>query len=59
MSFVTKNLVDKEQLIDSLIKNQHYKMPDGRQFYEASEQELKTLICSHVDNQYAFCEINT
>lgn len=32
---------NKDQLIADLLQLQVYKMPDGRQFYEASENELK------------------
>ncbi|WP_216830562.1 Fur-regulated basic protein FbpA [Alkalihalobacterium elongatum] len=55
MSFTSTYSNDKEHLIDSLIKHQHYKMPDGRQFYQATEQELKLLLCSQQKNQYHFC----
>ncbi|MFB4162350.1 Fur-regulated basic protein FbpA [Alteribacillus sp. JSM 102045] len=32
---------DKDQLIAALLDLNMYKMPDGRQFYEATEKELK------------------
>ncbi|SDI40511.1 Fur-regulated basic protein A [Alteribacillus persepolensis] len=41
---------DKDQLITALLELNTYKMPDGRQFYEASEAELKEqflLVQSH------------
>ncbi|GAE27438.1 hypothetical protein JCM9140_3585 [Halalkalibacter wakoensis JCM 9140] len=40
--------IDKEQMIDSLLENDMFKMPDGRQFYEASEEELRMLISSQL-----------
>ncbi|MEC2074886.1 hypothetical protein [Metabacillus fastidiosus] len=57
MSLRNQNNIDKEQIIDTLIENQCYKMPDGRQFYEATENELKILICSKINDEFAFCAI--
>lgn len=40
----TSTLIDeknKDQLIAALLDLDIYKMPDGRQFYEATETELK------------------
>ncbi|OLO28176.1 hypothetical protein BTR23_18010 [Alkalihalophilus pseudofirmus] len=54
MSYVIQNTIDKDYLIDSLIKKQYFKMPDGRQFYEASEQELKDLLNSDIHIQPIF-----
>ncbi|TLS36083.1 Fur-regulated basic protein FbpA [Pseudalkalibacillus caeni] len=34
-------LLEKDQLINELINFQLYKMPDGKQLYEASMEELK------------------
>lgn len=45
---------DKEQIIDTLLKHQYFKMPDGRQLYEASEAELQTFICSEMDDYSSF-----
>ncbi|MBU8907601.1 Fur-regulated basic protein FbpA [Desertibacillus haloalkaliphilus] len=55
--FYTQDQVDKDQLIDALLQNELYKMPDGRQFYEASEEELELLICSTLDLPDAFCSV--
>ncbi|MFV8828193.1 Fur-regulated basic protein FbpA [Alkalihalobacterium sp. APHAB7] len=56
MSLITSYSNEKEHLIDSLINYQHYKMPDGRQFYEATEQELKLFLHSQKTNQYILCD---
>ncbi|WP_175638969.1 Fur-regulated basic protein FbpA [Metabacillus schmidteae] len=37
----------KSEIITALIDHNVYKMPDGRQFYEASEIELKTILYTH------------
>lgn len=57
MSMESQINLDKEQIIDTLIKNHCYKMPDGRQFYEATEKELKRLICSKINSQFTFCAV--
>ncbi|MCM3716439.1 Fur-regulated basic protein FbpA [Halalkalibacter oceani] len=49
--------LNKDQLIDALLSYHHYKMPDGRQFYEATESELLQLICKETDNQFTSCHI--
>ncbi|WP_084138624.1 Fur-regulated basic protein FbpA [Halalkalibacter okhensis] len=49
MSFKTLSHIDKEQIIDTLLENQFFKMPDGRQLYEATEEELRLLICSEIE----------
>ncbi|WP_226665491.1 Fur-regulated basic protein FbpA [Metabacillus litoralis] len=48
MSYVT-NLINtsKVKIIDALLLNNIYKMPDGRQFYEATEQELESVLNTH------------
>ncbi len=55
MSIPTQFNIKKDQIIDTLINNQCYKMPDGRQFYEATEQELLKLISSYSTNNHEFC----
>ncbi|WP_332695792.1 Fur-regulated basic protein FbpA [Halalkalibacter lacteus] len=57
MSFVTPSQIDKELIIDTLLENQLFKMPDGRQLYEATEEELRLLICSEIDNHHTFCDL--
>ncbi|MFC0469644.1 Fur-regulated basic protein FbpA [Halalkalibacter kiskunsagensis] len=57
MSFFTPPKIDKEQIIDTLLENQLFKMPDGRQLYEATEEELRLLICSEIDNHQTFCDL--
>lgn len=37
---------DKGEIIDALLHNNLFKMPDGRQFYEASEKELRQVLNS-------------
>ncbi|HZH60812.1 MAG TPA: Fur-regulated basic protein FbpA [Metabacillus sp.] len=37
----------KSEIITALIDHNVFKMPDGRQFYEASEKELKTILYTH------------
>ncbi len=48
---------DKEQIIDTLLQHQYFKMPDGRQLYEASESELQSFICSTIDDLDTFCSL--
>lgn len=47
------NLINssKVKIIDALLLNNIYKMPDGRQFYEASEQELADVLYIHNEEQ--------
>jgi hypothetical protein len=52
---LTPSKFDKEQIIDTLLQHQCFKMPDGRQLYEATESELQLLICSTIDDHYTFC----
>ncbi|WP_035661159.1 Fur-regulated basic protein FbpA [Halalkalibacter akibai] len=59
MSFTTPAAFDKEQIIDTLLKHQCFKMPDGRQLYEATHSELQSLICSKVNDQYTFCSYSS
>ncbi|MDT8858664.1 Fur-regulated basic protein FbpA [Alkalihalobacillus sp. MEB130] len=56
MSFETLSQIDKAQIIDTLLEHQFFKMPDGRQLYEATEEELRLLICSQLEqgNDYTF-----
>jgi hypothetical protein len=37
---------DKGEIIDALLHKNLFKMPDGRQFYEASEKELRQVLNS-------------
>ncbi len=37
----------KSEIITALIDHNVFKMPDGRQFYEASEKELKTILYTY------------
>ncbi|WP_156177899.1 hypothetical protein [Bacillus sp. SA1-12] len=47
MSEITKQKNNtKSEIIDALLHKNLYKMPDGRQFYEATEKELKHVLCS-------------
>lgn len=39
----------KSEIITALIDHNVFKMPDGRQFYEASENELKSILYTHSD----------
>ncbi|WP_227937393.1 hypothetical protein [Alkalihalobacillus deserti] len=54
---VTLSEFDKEQIINTLLEHQYFKMPDGRQLYEASESELQLFICSAINDQYNFCSL--
>ncbi len=49
LSLKTLSQFDKEKIIDTLLENQFFKMPDGRQLYEATEEELRLLICSELE----------
>lgn len=57
MILLKEKKLNKDQLIDALLSYHHYKMPDGRQFYEATESELLQLICKETDNQFTSCHI--
>ncbi|MGJ9386223.1 Fur-regulated basic protein FbpA [Salipaludibacillus sp. CF4.18] len=47
MSVITiQNNINKSQIIDTLLHNNLYKMPDGRQLYEATEKELEFVLYS-------------
>ncbi|NSL50986.1 Fur-regulated basic protein FbpA [Calidifontibacillus erzurumensis] len=48
----------KDYFIEILINHGLYKMPDGRQLYEASEKELKKELCLITNNQFPFCPIS-
>ncbi|WP_017755291.1 Fur-regulated basic protein FbpA [Calidifontibacillus oryziterrae] len=52
------NSIEKDHIIDILLDNGLFKMPDGRQLYEASEHELKKIICTKIDNGFPFCSIS-
>ncbi|MDE5414820.1 hypothetical protein [Alkalihalobacterium chitinilyticum] len=56
MSFITSYSNEKEHLIDTLFSYHQYKMPDGRQFYEATVQELKQFLNSRITT---FCDDHT
>ncbi|ARK31952.1 Fur-regulated basic protein FbpA [Halalkalibacter krulwichiae] len=51
MSFATQPL-DKDTIIDTLLQHQLFKMPDGRQLYEATEVELQKLFYSELGDPY-------
>ncbi len=42
----------KSDIITALIDHNVFKMPDGRQFYEASEKELKMILYTYSDNKH-------
>lgn len=48
----------KDYFIDILLNIGLFKMPDGRQLYEATEYELKKELCSITNNQYSFCTLS-
>ncbi|WP_102346448.1 Fur-regulated basic protein FbpA [Bacillus sp. Marseille-P3661] len=54
---LTQNDINKDYIIDILLNNGLFKMPDGRQLYEATEKELKKELCTKTHNQYEFCSI--
>ncbi|QNF29680.1 MULTISPECIES: hypothetical protein [Metabacillus] len=41
-----QSINNKGEIIDALLHRNLYKMPDGRQFYEASEKELEHVLYS-------------
>lgn len=47
----------KDYFIEILLNIGLFKMPDGRQLYEATENELKRELCSKTNNQFSFCNI--
>jgi hypothetical protein len=47
---------NKVDIIDALLHKNLYKMPDGRQFYEATEKELENILYLHTDNEQ-FCSV--
>lgn len=49
--------IGKDYIIDILLNIGFFKMPDGRQLYEATENELKKELCSQTENQYGFCTL--
>lgn len=51
------NKVGKDYFIEILLNVGLFKMPDGRQLYEATEKELKRELCSITNNQYSFCTL--
>ncbi|MGM7724231.1 hypothetical protein [uncultured Metabacillus sp.] len=52
MSEITKQKNNtKSEIIDALLHKNLYKMPDGRQFYEATEKELKHILCSQAGSE--------
>ncbi|MDQ0232564.1 Fur-regulated basic protein FbpA [Metabacillus malikii] len=52
MSTITTEMnANKGDIIEILLNMNLYKMPDGRQLYEASEKELKNIL-----NTYAYAE---
>lgn len=47
MCEATKETIsNKSDMIAALLNNNVYKMPDGRQFYEATEEELESILYS-------------
>ncbi|KEF37924.1 Protein of unknown function (DUF3940) [Schinkia azotoformans MEV2011] len=48
----------KDYFIDILLNIGLFKMPDGRQLYEATENELKKELCSLTNNQFTFCTLS-
>ncbi len=48
----------KDYFIDILLNIGLFKMPDGRQLYEATENELKKELCSLTNNQFSFCTLS-
>ncbi|WP_458412969.1 Fur-regulated basic protein FbpA [Schinkia sp. CFF1] len=52
------NSEGKDYFIDILLNIGLFKMPDGRQLYEATEYELKKELCSMTNNQYSFCSLS-
>jgi len=53
----SNNIEGKDYFIEILLNIGLFKMPDGRQLYEATEKELKKQLCSITNNQYSFCTI--
>ncbi|MBO1510259.1 Fur-regulated basic protein FbpA [Metabacillus bambusae] len=52
MSEHTKQSINnKGEIIDALLHRNLYKMPDGRQFYEASEKELEHVLYSQTGTE--------
>lgn len=51
MSGITKQTKSKVDIIDALLHKNLYKMPDGRQFYEATEKELENILYSYTDTE--------
>lgn len=47
---------NKVEIIDELLHRNMYKMPDGRQFYEASEKELEHVLYTQTTSEQ-FCSI--
>lgn len=45
---------DKGEIIDALLHKNLFKMPDGRQFYEASEKELELILNEYIENEQYF-----
>lgn len=50
------NKSNKVDIIDALLHKNLYKMPDGRQFYEATEKELENILYLHTDAE-KFCSV--
>jgi hypothetical protein len=46
-----QNKPNKVDIIDALLHKNLYKMPDGRQFYEATEKELEIILYSQIDTE--------
>jgi len=55
---LSNNNEGKDYFIEILLNNGLFKMPDGRQLYEATEKELKKVLCSITDNKYSFCTLS-
>jgi hypothetical protein len=48
---LAKSKNNKNKIIDALLHRNLFKMPDGRQFYEASEKELIDVLYSCSDSK--------
>ncbi len=42
-------------MIDALLHMNLYKMPDGRQLYEATEKELESVLNMYASSSEDFC----
>ncbi|QGQ46261.1 hypothetical protein [Metabacillus sediminilitoris] len=51
-----RKVSNKVDIIDALLHKNLYKMPDGRQFYEATEKELENILFLHTDTE-KFCSV--